>query len=267
MGAERKPRIVPKIFRDDITGEPPPKWLTAHLASLGGRNIYDEANFRMAFAENIRRKVGCQLPIWPKDANGKLSKDPNQVIPIKEALKLTMENVPLAEVHKHVLWQAEQNNRPLRTEEAGAKWVKKYTFTGYVIERWNPPHMYGDPATWESVRIEGYPILGPFPHEGDYELIGGSEGLSEWPAKDRITQLMEQYWQIQQKQPENPKTRMLLRIAEWKEREEAEWKALYDEFEPETREMTEVLMSRVSLAARAYRSKIMHDMPWLESLA
>lgn len=266
MGAERKPKIVPLIQRDDIIGDPPPAWLVSHLTSLGGRNIYQEPMFRMAFAENIRRRVGCSLPIWPKDANGKLSKDPNKVIPIQEALKLTMEGVPLAEVHKHVLAQADKNNRPDRTEEAGAKWVKKYTFTGYVIERYNPPHMYGSPAEWEAIKIEGYPILGPFPHEGDYEVIGGSEGNSTWPAKDRITQLIEQYWTIRHTQPESPQQRMLLRIAEWKEREEAEWKAVYDEYEGATKEMTEVLMSRVSLAARSYRSKLLAQMPGLERL-
>jgi hypothetical protein len=61
-----------------------------------------------------------------------------------------------------------------RFEIAYGKQVKKYGVgrDRWILEKWCPPEMYGNPATWEFDTKDpesGELILGPFPHQGEYE--------------------------------------------------------------------------------------------------
>lgn len=40
----------------------------------------------------------------------------------------------------------------------------------WMVEKWCPPSLYGDPASWDALREpDGASSLGPFPADGDYE--------------------------------------------------------------------------------------------------
>ena len=274
-------------------GELAPKHLQAHLTALGGTTIHGKPAFRVARAETIGRKIAIDFPIWRE------GDDPNHVIPIREAVE--MMNIGLAqisqdeiinspelakqrkdrlgrEVHEFVTQTAERNERPLRRDE-GYRWVQKYCFKGIVIEKWNPPDMYGNPAEWEAKKILGFSFCGPFPHEGDYELIGGDQEEDEesvilnnfgkpftapraekipWPTKDKLLILMQDYHDNLHTQPENPFTRTMLRVAEFEQRELARKLRLEKHFEPLVKEIDAIFRS-VSLEAQRIREEMVRN--------
>ena len=45
----------------------------------------------------------------------------------------------------------------------------------WVLERWRPATIYGDPQGWDSQTStpDGFYGIGPFPHHGEYESIPG----------------------------------------------------------------------------------------------
>lgn len=66
---------------------------------------------------------------------------------------------------------------------------------GWIFERWMPPAYFGSPVAWESYVVPGrsLPRLGPFPHQGEYILIGGP--YPEAPTGPFLDQLVEQ-WEL-----------------------------------------------------------------------
>jgi hypothetical protein len=83
---------------------------------------------------------------------------------------------PYGEPHFRVVWG------PSRTYIVGGFFVKsgkceyqrlvKYgKDPKWILERWRPASIYGNPAKWEADTLtpDGFLGLGPFPHRGEYE--------------------------------------------------------------------------------------------------
>jgi hypothetical protein len=256
-----------------------PKHLQAHLAALGGWTQYEKPFFRIARCETVWRKISIDFPIWRE------GDDPNFAIPIPQAITLMKEllakKTPEDRIATEVQEFVEQHGehlRPLRSD-TGYRWVRKYQSPGIVIETWNPPDKYGEPAEWEAMKILGYSFCGPYPHQGDYELIGFEEETPEfwegivdasgqlfkkdrqlvkWPTKDRILHILEMYTRDLVNMPENPLTRTFLRIAEFEQRELARFKRVEEECEPYAQDLQRIFRS-TRLSAGRLREKIVRQ--------
>lgn len=67
------------------------------------------------------------------------------------------------------------DNKPMRTV-VGVRETPKYPhLDGWILERWKPATEYGSREEWHSYKAaDGVtPMLGPYPEEGDYEMIFG----------------------------------------------------------------------------------------------
>lgn len=64
------------------------------------------------------------------------------------------------------------DSMPLRTD-LGVAQINLYPFEGWILEKWKPAHSFGSPAVWEQYRFNGENALGPYPYDGDYELVAG----------------------------------------------------------------------------------------------
>lgn len=253
-------------------GDLAPRHLQSHLTAMGGTTIYGKPLFRLARTETVWRKLAIDFPIW-RDTD-----DPNHLIPIKEAVDMMNAGVSAKEVHEFVTWTAERNERPLR-RDTGYRWVNKYPVKGIVIEKWNPPDKYGNPAEWEAKKIMGYSFCGPYPHEGDYEMIGGEEEEEEdceiinlfdkpftlprltrlpWPTKDKLSIWIRKYHEVLHTQPENPYTRTMLRIAEFQQREVLRYQRIQKSFEPLVKDIEQILHS-VTLEAGRLREQMVKE--------
>lgn len=267
-----------------------PRHLQTYLTALGGKTIYGKPLFRVARCETIWRKTAIDFPIW-RDTD-----DPNNVIPIREAVD--MMNAGLARIarmedeaekqkqyatlcratHDFVVETAESNERALR-RDTGYRWVNKYPTRGIVIEKWNPPDMYGNPAEWEAKKILGFSFCGPYPSEGDYEIIGFEEEEEEqlsivnlvgvpmtverktripWFSRDRVLRYVQDYHRLLHTQPENVHTRTMLRIAEHEQRELRRYQRLQKHFDPLVKDLKQI-MNSMSLEAQRLRDQMVKE--------
>lgn len=111
---------------------------------------------------------------------------------------------------------------PSRTHLIGGFWednghheyrrrVKYSLDPKWVLERWRPAPIYGDPRAWESQTLtpDGFLGLGPFPAHGEYECIQAfstgkgiqgyvplEPGLIELTARAVVMGKINTYWDI-----------------------------------------------------------------------
>ncbi|HLJ90514.1 MAG TPA: hypothetical protein VKZ53_27140 [Candidatus Angelobacter sp.] len=241
----------PKIARHDVIADDCPKRLKAHLALIGGYNIYDEPAFRLVRAEKCVMRISIERPFFADD------QDPANAIPMKEVAELIASGVPEREALAEGARISERNLRPLRTE-VGETLFPKYPFRGIVIERWQPPGFYGTRAEWESIHVARFPFLGAYPQYGDYSMIGSKEGI-DWPSLAFVTEVIRSYREMQKQQPENCYTRFLIRahaIQKMAEKKERALEQFYHEHLTDEWTGRCGLLHRVSLAAGRYRDEV-----------
>lgn len=75
--------------------------------------------------------------------------------------------------------------------------VPRYPHKGWVMERWQPAHVWGTKELWENEKSEdGTPMMGPFPVQGDYFMVCGPFtkmpdwsdmecAVAQWESQDR----------------------------------------------------------------------------------
>ena len=112
-----------------------PQWLADKLAELGGKNPLGQPNFRVIWGGNRLAWHGGLF--HERDDHGNLLR-------VQVTHKLTP-----------------------KYPEAVNRWI---------CEMWMPPEVFGTPESWELETVEwkeGQRIetLGPFPRQGDYELV------------------------------------------------------------------------------------------------
>lgn len=145
-----------------------PKDLQKHLLRRGGTNVFGESIYRLVWAAAHLHKRGGRWHEW----------DPN--IPVNERngvhWKFDTRGVLTPFMHK-----------PLRIIEE-VRETRKYAFEGWVIERWMPASYYGSQEAWENRVLHGttIPLLGPYPAEGEYELVAGGEDDKRLPTTGQM---------------------------------------------------------------------------------
>lgn len=78
------------------------------------------------------------------------------------------------------------NNRPDRVVTEMREVCKYPHLEGWILEKWFPASTYGTRDAWEGfLAVDGFtPCLGPYPSEGDYEVL-----LGPWPRVPAISTL------------------------------------------------------------------------------
>lgn len=73
------------------------------------------------------------------------------------------------------------------------KYPEFFHSPGWVMERWMNPLYFGTPESWHNNKVPGtdIPVLGPYPHQGGYILIGGP--YPEAPTGPFLERLVEQW--------------------------------------------------------------------------
>lgn len=246
--------VKPKITRHDVINDDCPVFLRAHLARIGGLNIYNEPTFRIVRAERCVRRISLERPFFGDD------QDPTQAIPMQQVADLINSGVSEVDAMEEGAAISARNLKPLRTE-IGETLFPKYPFEGIVIERWQPASFYGTKSEWEAIHVAKFPFLGAYPQYGDYDMIGSAESgkVKRWPSMAFCTEVIRHYREIQKTQPENCYQRFLIRahaLMKQAEKKEKDLQRYYHEHLTDEWTGKCGLLNRVSLAAGRYRNEV-----------
>ena len=197
-------------MRHDIRGvEHAPQEIQDYLFTIGGRTPFDEPLWRLVLARNV---------IW-KIAGGKVW-DPGLSASERGGFDL-FEGRPYG-------------NQPLRDESGKLVEQQRYPhLDGWVLQRWFPPRSYSK-TEWfapENCLPDGTPKLGPFPQNGDYELMGGP--MARIPSKQELYDFISAYYRVLDGRSGSPASRIreAVNAAQYaKQREEQQTRTFVDEY-------------------------------------
>jgi hypothetical protein len=96
--------------------------------------------------------------------------------------------------------------------------------------------------------------------EPENDVVGKPSRKLPWPTKDRVSAIITQYAKVLHLQPENPKTRTLLRIAEFEQREKAYYLNLANDIDAEVRDDVKAILKSISLEAGRLREAMVKEM-------
>lgn len=140
-----------------------PADVTEKLLRWGGRNQYNDPNWRIILAENhLVQRSG----MWTEFAD-----DTEQTH------------------FETVGGQVRYEHRQIAPDAVriGTFWVPLYQVQGWILERWFPASSYGSKEQWESaLSQDGTPMMGPFPDRGGYFMLSGGGPWPEIPLLDDI---------------------------------------------------------------------------------
>lgn len=145
-----------------------------HLRKVGGDCFMGFPTYRLVYSGKLLDFSGGEWCDWDE---GIAAED-------RGSLVMGMEGKPVP------------NTREMRKVQEMRK-VHKYpeffNSPGWVMERWMAPAYWGAPEAWLRHVVPGtdIPMLGPYPHQGRYMLIGGP--YSEKPTGQFLERLIEQW--------------------------------------------------------------------------
>lgn len=193
------------IIRNDLRPDSTivPKALQEVIIRVGGRNIYDEPLFRLIRAEDHIVKNAGAWNIFQKG----LSIDERGGLGIKQVIEMLTRGCTLQEVAEFMRTWSPAN--PIRVI-TGMMERPVYVFNGFIIEKWQPAHTFGSPEDWNALTFMGEPALGPYPHEGAYELMAGPTPYM--PSPEEIENAIRHSWRQIEEKPRNPQVRLAQRM-------------------------------------------------------
>ena len=195
-------------MRDDIHGvERAPKAYADFLIRVGGRNPFDEPNYRLIWAANRYETIGGEWTDWPEGASvaerggmvadeyGNVSQSDVKPLRVVTELRKT-QKYPICDCQKKVQY----GYCPV----CDGIW-------GWLLEKWYPAHFFGSRDAWYGMgmdnpngeewvveanqalaafyRDKGIPKLGPYPEQGDYEKV--SMSMRQLPPFDSLLSVIQ----------------------------------------------------------------------------
>lgn len=138
--------------------------------------------------------------------------------------------------------------------------VPKYPVKGWIIERWFPAHTFGSPAQWESAKSSDgvTPMMGPFPHEGDYFMLAGP--FDRIPEMADLKTAISMHIRAEEEQPVSYKQMLLNEINADLEAKEKQWKAYEDQVGAFYQQEVDPILKGTSLAAGRIRNELAEAM-------
>jgi hypothetical protein len=230
-----------KWHRNDVLPQgQAPKSVQKFLLNLAGWNPHGEPMLRLVLADMILIFRGGLWHDWPDYAN--LNDMGGLIFSEKKVQRQVVMNgvlgkkfVAMIESPEEMMVNPQQPMKVVRE----MRWIQRYpNKRGWMLQMWEPPSRYGDRAWWESHRVPGAEdlmVLGPFPNEGAYEPFLSWIGMDEqgkpfceptWKEIPALSRLELGYSMMmrnrQEAQSANKDWRMLSRMIEWKNQEEAQ---------------------------------------------
>lgn len=222
--------------RNDIQGvERAPASVKTYLLQKGGRNIYDEPNFRLVWAPSRMKKQGGRWQDWDKNLS---SQQRGGVFATESGLLIP------------------SHYRPDRVVTE-VRTVKKYCFKeGWLLERWIPSSYYGGEADWYMRCVPGsnIPFGGPWPQFGDYEMCHYTPSV-EIPTITELQNAIDRSEKSRNTHHSDVRQIVLERVNEAEAEYEAQMKAEREESEAIMRDLM-TPMHGTSLTAGAWRTKM-----------
>ena len=199
------------IVRNDFLGNHtrPGKEIEEACLAFGGTNKYGENMFRVCIAEERSIKSCGAFNIWDKS----LSLDERGGVDWSKAQQMLMDGARPEAVDEYI--QGCMGRRPLRVD-VGMQDKRKYVCDGWILEKWKP--CVSTPSEWYSYTFLGQPALGPYPENGDYELVAGPTPYQLTVSE--VETAIRRNFRMQDDRPASAQERMSLLMA-MEEKEEA----------------------------------------------
>lgn len=160
--------------RDDIKGTyRAPKSVEKFLLKFGGKTPHGEPHYRLVHTSSRYMKFGGVWNEWPDGIN------------IQDRGGLTLTDAGLV---------VPGDCKPIRQVAE----VREFLMYGHIegrwlVERWQPAHMYGSREAWERMTVPGHPelpMLGPYPEFGEYMMC--SEPTVIIPSESQLERVIQQ---------------------------------------------------------------------------
>lgn len=253
-----------RILRTDLVpgARKTPRKLTALLARLGGVNPYDEPLFRLIRAEDRVTLAAGEWNIWPDDAtiedrSGLAIQTVQQLLAMRQETLLEMQrrNFLPSEIKKAAermdrqvddIITAELKKVPLRVD-VGQQLVPLYNLEGWILEKWRPASTFGSPEEWNRYQFAGVAALGPYPYQGDYEMIAGP--TPHMPSELQLEEAVREHMKELHDQPSSARERALLQMQAMERRKQEIASDRRNQIESIVKDGPASLHDRVSLGA------------------
>jgi hypothetical protein len=130
-----------------------PRVIVNLLKKIGGKNPYGEPTFRLSISEGVMKQAGAEWFKW------------------REGSPARMNGTLLIDIEGNRVRPPAENPISITAE---VRWTRKYpALKGWILEEWQPAHMFGTPEEWDGHRVPDHPeinALGPYPSDGKYLL-------------------------------------------------------------------------------------------------
>jgi hypothetical protein len=158
-----------------IERTPVPTHLQGFLTRFGGKNPYGRPQWRLQHSDNVFVREAGVYRDWPEGLTTAEKGGLNFQMS-EEEVAVRVGGQVLDELGEQPVWDAlRYDNKPLRVVTEVRDNPRYAGIHGWILEKWFPASKYGPPEHWNSfLAVDGRtPMLGPYPSEGDYELIYG----------------------------------------------------------------------------------------------
>lgn len=147
-----------------------------YLRKVGGECFMGFPTYRLVYTKKLTDLSGGEWCDW------------DEAIPSDERGKLVMG------LYGTIVPDSVEMRRVVEVRRV-EKYPEFFHSPGWVLERWMAPLYWGVPESWESHKVQGtdIPMLGPYPHQGRYMLVGGP--YPERPTGQFLERLIEQ-WEL-----------------------------------------------------------------------
>lgn len=148
--------------------------ITDFLVRIGGRNQAGYPRYRLVVSGKVLERKGGEWNDWDENLaiedRGKFIRKtftvPEKVIILGKEVEVQTQKAIIV-----------PGNTPIRTVTE-VRTVPKYShldMQGWILERWYAAEVFGSPESWYShvVPRTDVPRLGPYPEDGQYEMIAG----------------------------------------------------------------------------------------------
>lgn len=159
---------------DNYLGPDNPE-VTKYLTERHGLGYMGFPLFRMVYSEYVTTYSGGEWCDWDKSIPAEIR---GRMVGGEQPGKLARETV---------------EDRRVTEVRLCPKYVEFHESPGWILERWMAPHFWGAPEWWNAQVVPGTSIstLGPYPHQGQYMLIGGP--YPQQPTPQFLDRLVEQW--------------------------------------------------------------------------
>jgi hypothetical protein len=212
-----------------LVSDDAPKELQKSVARIGGSNMYGKPLWRVVLAQHRRMICGGIFHEFDQFSDQfNFDKGKADYTPLKAT----------------------------RVEHDAHREVPMYAVEGWILERWLPPGTWGTREAWEGMKAEDgvTPILGPYPDQGDYWMLGGP--WERVPDLGDLEQAIQIYELGRSKAPANFEAAMNLYIKREQDRKVEEYERFVEELEKYQKSEIEPLMKSTSLAAQGVRNAV-----------